>query len=85
MKHTFKTDQIRDAQQKVWKSFVWFKDECFEVSTIEFYGEYETIVWEIKMDEINPMLGLYENSSLEEHLRLCMSLIKTGKLHARLK
>ena len=74
MNHTIQVDQIPDAQQKVWKSFVWCEDECFEVSTVEFDGVYETIVW-----ETNLMLEQYDNSSIEEHIMICKSLIEKGK------
>lgn len=73
----------------IWKSYVWCKDKCFFVSTIErdYSGAamgtvrgQETIVWEYDWakSERGSMLGVF--GSVQDHQQICRGLISDGAL-----
>ena len=71
----------------IWKSYVWHKNECFFVSTIErdYNGApmgnvrgQETIVWkyDFAKSERGGMLGIF--GSVQDHQQICRGLIADG-------
>ena len=80
------TEIYNRANIPIWKSYVWYNDKCFFVSTIErTYDTYEgesrgneTLVWKYDWDkrERGEWLGQGDN-----HIDTCTTLIKTGLLH----
>lgn len=73
------------------KSYVWHKEKCFFVSTIERDSSAaqgprrynETIVWDYDWDKRDrgEMLGTFEDfaGAIETHLRITQVLFATGK------
>lgn len=70
----------------IWKSFVFFNDKCFFVSTIErtydLYGGssrgLETIVWEYNWDKSERGEMLHQSGGVVDHQEICRSIIATG-------
>lgn len=71
----------------IWKSYVWFNDKCFLVSTIErpfytyegtFQG-YETLVWEYHYQKKKLGNLIYQAGGLNDHQNICRNLIAFGK------
>lgn len=73
------------------KSYVWHKDNCFFVSTIErnssamlMPGRYnETMIWEYdwktaKRGEMLDIIGETSTGSLREHFRICETINRLG-------
>jgi hypothetical protein len=70
----------------VWKSYVWHKDKCFFVSTIErTYDTYagstrgqETLVWEYDWDNRERGKMLHQAGNVHDHQQICRCLIAEG-------
>lgn len=75
--------------QKLIKSYVWFGDECFYVSTINRDSSAmtgprrfaETIVWKWAKNEREEMVYMDEGAedSIRTHLDLCLRIHLTGR------
>jgi hypothetical protein len=70
----------------VWKSFVWHKEKCFFVSTIErtfdtyegsIRGE-ETLVWEYDWEKSVRGKLLHQAGGIIDHKQICHCLIAEG-------
>ena len=78
-----------EANNRIWKSYVWHKDKCWFVSTIERdYGTYqgthrsqETLVWEY--DYPNKERGdlIHQAGNICDHQAICRCLINWGKIY----
>jgi len=72
--------------EPVWTSYVWHGDQCFFVSTIRRnYDTYagtirglETIVWEYDWEKREMGAMLHQAGGIEDHQKICRSLISTG-------
>ena len=70
----------------VWKSYVWHKDKCFFVSTIErTYDTYagttrghETIVWSYDWKKYERGEMLHQAGGVHDHQQICRCLIAEG-------
>lgn len=70
----------------VWKSYVWHKDKCFFVSTIERNYDtqvgtirgLETIVWEYDWDKNERGEMLHQADGILDHKNICHCLIAEG-------
>jgi len=70
----------------VWKSYVWHKDACFFVSTIErtfdtYCGStrgHETIVWAYDWEKSERGELLHQGGSIFDHQQICRCLIAEG-------
>lgn len=70
----------------VWKSYVWHKDKCFFVSTIErTYDTYagstrgsETLVWEYDWQKAERGKMLHQAGNVHDHQQICRCLIAEG-------
>lgn len=75
-----------EPDKPVWKSYVWHRDKCFFVSTIERnYDTYEgtirgfeTLVWDY--DWVNTKRGelIYQAGGIQDHQQICRSFIAEG-------
>lgn len=70
----------------LWKSYVWHKEKCFFVSTIErtydlLQGSVrglETIVWEYDWDKAERGKMIDQSGGIKDHIRTCHCLIAEG-------
>lgn len=71
----------------IWKSYIFYKDKCFFVSTIErtydtpsgeFRGQ-ETLVWDYDYLAKERKNLVFQSGNIIEHSKICLSLIRTGK------
>ena len=71
----------------VWKSYVWHKDKCFFVSTIERTFDtiegssrgQETLAWEYDWDKKERGKLLHQAGNICDHKQICHSLIAEGE------
>lgn len=76
------------VDNRVWKSYVWYKGDCFFVSTIErdfstFEGVVqgqETLVWEYDWNKNERGKWIYQAEGVLDHQAICRCLINTGKI-----
>ena len=80
-----------ESDTRIIKSYVWHKDKCFYVSTIDRDSSAmlgprrfaETIVWEYTWDgaELGEMISMHSGSegTIFTHLQVCQFLHDTGK------
>ena len=77
-----------EPSRPIWSSYVWHKEKCYSVSTIErtydcysgsFRGQ-ETIVWEYdwKKRERGEMLS--QSGGIVDHQRICRCIIALGEI-----
>jgi len=73
---------------RVWKSYVWYGDQCFFVSTIRrkfdtyegaVRGE-ETLVWEYNWETNDRGKWIYQAAGVLDHQAICRCLINTGMI-----
>ncbi len=72
----------------VWKSYVWHKDKCFFVSTIERTFEtaagstrgHETLVWDYHWEKHECGKLLHQAGGISDHKQICHCLIAEGLL-----
>ena len=72
----------------VWKSYVWYKDTCYFVSTIErtysfAHGDYrgkETMAWEYDWKKGERGELLMEAAGIHHHEQICRSILAVGIL-----
>lgn len=75
-----------ELDNRVWKSYVWHKDKCWFVSTIERdYDTYEgvsrgqeTIVWEYDYEASARGKMIAQGSHICDHQTMCRNLINDG-------
>lgn len=77
-----------EADNKVWKSYVWHKDKCFFVSTIKrdfdtyegtMRGE-ETLTWEYDWDKNERGQWIGQSGGVLDHQAICRCLINFGEI-----
>lgn len=72
---------------RVWKSYVWHKDKCWFVSTIERdYDTYagltrgkETIVWDYDWETNERGDLIHQGGGVHDHQIICRCLISEGE------
>ena len=73
---------------RIWKSYVWYEDKCFFVSTISrdfdtyegvIRGE-ETLVWEYDWSKDERGKWVYQAGGVRDHQAICRCLINTGTI-----
>ena len=75
-----------EADNRVWKSYVWHDEKCFFVSTIERdYDTYEgtmrgqeTLVWEYDWETNKRGELLHQAGGVGDHQQICRCLIAEG-------
>lgn len=77
-----------EPNKPLWKSYVWYEDKCYFVSTIErTYDSYEgshrgqeTIVWEYDWDTATRGNMLLQAGHVGDHQTICRCLIAEGEI-----
>ena len=72
--------------REVWKSYVWYDEKCFFVSTIERdYDTYggtcrgqETLVWEFDWEKSHKGKMIEQAGNICDHQAICRCLINYG-------
>lgn len=72
--------------KSIWKSYVWHKDKCYFVSTIErtydtCAGEirgFETLTWEYDWDARTRGKLIYSGGGIKDHQNMCRSILAFG-------
>ncbi len=79
-------NENRQLDKRIWKSYVWYDEKCYFVSTIERnYDTYvgtmrgqETIVWEYNWETAERGEMLWQAQGVVDHQNICRCLIAEG-------
>ena len=77
-----------EPDNRIWKSYVWHKEKCFFVSTIDrSYETYEgsirgieTLVWEFDWQTAERGALIYQSSGVSGHQTICRCVIAEGEM-----